>query len=250
MENNKITLYHVPRTISSPIVQCLIELGVMQQDNKQVTIVEKDFPDLKKDDYLQINPMGTVPALVDESIHPIMLFESGAILDYLLERFDGEHRLHPPELSPTSTINERQTRAKYLQLKQYIIATVYPFIASLGIHVLFQPKEKHDPVYIQSATEKITTLFIPVLEKYLGNNDYFLGETMSAVDFLLCKPLNNLHQLGLLEKSPSLSALFQRISSRPSWEQAYSKQQQATQTMTVVKEDRRSLLLVPYKDGS
>ena len=240
-----ITLYHVPRTISSPIVQCLMELDVLDQ----VTIVEKDFPSLKQQDYLSINPMGTVPALVDDDIAPVILFESGAILDYLLEKFDTENKLHP---APSTASDEaQQRRAKYLQLKQFIIATAYPFIASLHIHVLFQPKEKHDPAYIESATHKVTSLLIPVLETALGENEFLLGDAMSAVDLLLCKPMNNLNELGLLEKSPSLQKLFQTISNRrPSFAKAYTKQgivsAPPSATSAETKDGRnRTLVLVP-----
>lgn len=88
------TLYHVPKTISSPIVQTLLELD----DGPSVHIETLTFKQLKSTEYLKINPMGTSPALTDGS-HvlqgPITMFESGAILSWILEEYDTKHKLHP-----------------------------------------------------------------------------------------------------------------------------------------------------------
>ena len=56
--------------------------------------VDMEAGDHRQDPYLAVNPFGKVPALVDEdpslSGGRVQLFESGAILLYLAERFGGE----------------------------------------------------------------------------------------------------------------------------------------------------------------
>ena len=163
--------------------------------------------------------MGTVPALKDG---PMVLWESGAVLDYLLEQFDVSYILHPSPISPESSQEHIAKRAKYLQMKQYIIATVYPFVASLLIHKTSKPVAEQDPAYIESATQKINELFVPILTQWLGDGPFFLGAEISAVDLLVGKPLKNLDQLGLLSQSPSLQALFDKISRMPSFDLAYT----------------------------
>jgi len=89
------TLYHVPKTISSPIVQTLLEL-----DDSDVVVKTLTFNDLKDPAYLEINPMGTSPAFTDNSHDlegEITLFESGAIMSWILEEYDAEGKLHPRE---------------------------------------------------------------------------------------------------------------------------------------------------------
>lgn len=51
-----------------------------------------DFTELKKDPFEKINPNGRVPAIEDPNTG-INLWESGAIIEYLLETYDTENKL-------------------------------------------------------------------------------------------------------------------------------------------------------------
>ena len=140
-------------------------------------------------------------------------------------------------------------RAKYLQLKQYIIATVYPFVASLYIHSLRDP-EDIDVDYMTSAKHKCKTLLGPVLTQWLGEAPYFLGDQLSAVDFLVAKPLGNIRSMGLLGDFPELDALLDRISSRPTHKMAYetlpTKKQAGKESSPP---NDQSIVLVPKREG-
>ena len=51
-----------------------------------------DFPDLKKSPFEDINPNGRVPAIEDPNTG-LNLWESGAIIEYLIETYDKENKL-------------------------------------------------------------------------------------------------------------------------------------------------------------
>lgn len=192
----------------------MLEMDIV--DNP-IVVEEMSFRDLKKERYLKVNPMGTSPAFRDAGAG-ITMWESGAILDYLLEKFDTHHTFHPAPISDASTPEQIKQRTKYLQLKQYIIATVYPFIASMYIHSL---KENKDEKYMEEAKKKCHTVLGPILSTWLGDGPYFLGEDVSIVDFLVCKPLTNVKALGLLGEFPKLEFLFSLVSSRSTYQMAY-----------------------------
>lgn len=219
------TLYHVPKTISSPIYQAVLELGLAPSTIKVVSLT---FADLKSKSHLAINPMGTSPAFQEGE--GTILWESGAVLNYLLEQYDMECKLYAPSGSVK--------RAKYLQLQQYVTATVYPFAASLYIHSL-KNKTEQDESYMTSAKAEWRDLLAPTLTKWLADGPYFLGYQFSVVDLLVCKPLSNINSMDMLDETPALSALFDKISARPTFKRAYGM------TVTADQPQTRSLILVP-----
>jgi glutathione S-transferase len=80
-----ITIYgkHGP---NPPKVRMLAEeLGLPYELN------EIGFQDVKKPDYLAINPNGRIPAIHDPN-NDLTLWESGAILEYLVEKYDPERK--------------------------------------------------------------------------------------------------------------------------------------------------------------
>lgn len=53
---------------------------------------------MKEPWFLEINPNGRIPALTDTFTDgsPIRLFESGSIMQYLVDRYDTEHKVSYP----------------------------------------------------------------------------------------------------------------------------------------------------------
>ena len=253
------TLYHVPRTISSPIVQCLLELNLVQQG--LVRVHEMTFDQLKNPDYLHhVNPMGTSPGLqwpTTPSNHlndqqPI-LWESGAILDYLLETYDTKYQLHAPPPSNNAPVDsDRPRRIKYLQLKQFLIATVYPFAAKTFCDVMIYHKNTDS---CEAAHIQWRKVLGPVLTRFLGRGPYLLGDKVSALDFLIAKPLSNANGLGWLDSTeddegfPKLKRLLERMQARPSYTLAYNSGLAQALAETTASVDHTNIACAIVDDG-
>ncbi|KAK9369378.1 glutathione S-transferase Ure2-like protein [Lipomyces kononenkoae] len=58
-------------------------------------VVELGWGDIKKAEYLAVNPNGRIPAIHDPNTG-LTLWESGAIIEYLLEKYDTTYKLSFP----------------------------------------------------------------------------------------------------------------------------------------------------------
>lgn len=68
------------------VAMVLTELGLPHE------IIPIPFPDLKKPEFLAINPNGRMPAIEDPNTN-LTLWESGAIIEYLIEKYDKDNKI-------------------------------------------------------------------------------------------------------------------------------------------------------------
>jgi len=207
-----------------------MELGLVDNPIKVETL---SFSDLKSPSHLARNPMGTSPTFVDAD-KGIRIWESGAVLTYLLDEYDISYKMHPQP-----RVASALDRANFWHVQQFITATVYPFVSSLYLHCTLRPESERDPSYIATATHTWNTKLAPTLVTFV-QKPFFLGNTLTAIDLLVAKPLNNAHALGILEEFPELLALFQTVRNLPSFSVAYGISLEDSSC-----EGCRSLVLVP-----
>ncbi|KAH8651951.1 glutathione S-transferase [Tricladium varicosporioides] len=69
-----------------------------------------EFVDMKKEPYVSLNPNGRVPAIQDPNTN-VTLAESGAILQYLIETYDKDAKLH------YTTIPEKYAEYQWLHFQ-------------------------------------------------------------------------------------------------------------------------------------
>jgi glutathione S-transferase len=65
---------------------------ILKELNLPTEVIHVPFEDVKKPEYLALNPNGRLPTIHDPNTG-ITLWESGAIIDYLLEHYDKAHRI-------------------------------------------------------------------------------------------------------------------------------------------------------------
>ncbi|KAK3293727.1 glutathione S-transferase [Chaetomium fimeti] len=66
---------------------------MLEELNIPYTHIPIDFKDVKNPEYTAINPNGRLPAIRDPNNSDFTLWESGAIVEYLVERYDTDRKL-------------------------------------------------------------------------------------------------------------------------------------------------------------
>jgi glutathione S-transferase len=114
-----ITLYTAQTPNGIKISILLEELGIPFKV-KAIKISENVQ---KQPWFLAINPNGRIPAITDSSFdggNGISIFESGSIMQYLVERYDPEHKLSYPYGS-----------REYWEVQEWL----YAFISRIDVYV-------------------------------------------------------------------------------------------------------------------
>ena len=119
-----LKLHHAPNTRAGRIVWLLEELELPYELNR----MEFHPKALKSDEHRARHPLGRVPVLEDGDV---MLFESGAIVEYLIARHSNGS-LRPAVDSPRFP--------KYLQWLHYCEGIVMPPINTIVVQTILLPQ--------------------------------------------------------------------------------------------------------------
>jgi len=159
-----IKLYHVDGSRS---MRSLWLLNELQLEYELVTM-EFSMAALRTPEYLSVSPLGRVPCLQDDKL---TIFESGAICQYLCERYDSG-QLHRPPGNPD--------RAEWLQWLHYA-ETIAVHGASLVQQTVFIAPEKRSEIVIKLESKRLEKS-LEVIDKSLKGQDYLLKSGFSAAD--------------------------------------------------------------------
>jgi GST-like protein len=161
-------------------------------------------------EFLAIAPNNKIPAIVDhepsDGGEPLSVFESGAILWYLAEKYG---RLLP------RTLRERH---EVLQWLAWQMAGLGPMAGQAGHFRAHAPASV--PYAIDRYTKETTRLYT-VLEQRLGAHGYIVGD-YSIAD-IACYPWIVPHRGHgqQLDSFPKLSRWFRAVSERPATQRVY-----------------------------
>ena len=196
-----ITLQHVPFSRSLRVRWLLEELGLPYE------LATRSFADLKRPEHLALHPLGKVPVLVDGDV---VLFESGAILQHLLERY-GSGRLEP---KPGTA-----ERARYQQWFHYAEASVTPPLGLIVRHTVLLPESERIAAVVAGARAEAQRVLAPV-ERALAGQSWLLPD-FSAADVMMGYSVKLASLLRLLgEATPDLVAYLARCEERPAYQRA------------------------------
>ena len=178
-----LTLHFCSNSRAQRVLWLLEELKLDYKLNK----IKFHPSELKSEEHKKRHPLGRVPVLEDNDI---TLFESGAIIDYLIEKYD-ESGLKPSienKLFPT-----------YLQWYHYCEGMVMPPMNSIVVHTLILPVDRRDPEVLRQAKNLLTKSIIPINE-LLSENTFLIGQNISGVDFMLGHSLYMANKLNCVNE--------------------------------------------------
>ena len=202
-----LKLHFAPNCRAGRVLWLLEELGLEYELNRM------DFhpKDLKSDEHRARHPLGRVPVLDDGDIQ---IWESGAIIDYILER----HR--NGGLKPSA---DDERFPKYLQWFHYCEGMVMPPINTIIVQTVLLPPERKDETALGQAQRLLAKSLTPVNEALTGK-DYLIGN-FSGADIMLGHSCYMSNRLGCVsDEMVNLKAYVERISERPSFKVAIEMQ--------------------------
>lgn len=199
-----ITLHHAPKSRSVRVYWLLEELAIPYE----VRTVPLTRESLQSPEHLRIHPLGKVPAIQEGSL---TLFESGAIVEYLLERY-GAGRLAPSPGTPE--------RGPYLQWLHFGEATCLPPLSDLVQHSFLRPEEERIAAMVPDAQRRVTA-WLDVLEGALDGRDYLVGREFTAADVMVGYAVALAKMLGQVgDAHPRVAAYMERLERRPALQKA------------------------------
>jgi glutathione S-transferase len=199
-----IIVHHLENSRSQRILWMLEELGlpyeVKRYERNAKTMLAP--PELK-----HVHPLGKSPVIQDGDT---IVAETGAIVEYLVERADG--RLGPPP--------HRDAILRYRFFLHYAEGSLMP-------PLLVKLVLSRVPVFGKAAQKRIQPMIdnhLSFVERELAGRDWFVGDELTAADIMMSFPLEAARQrAGLGPDRPNTIAWLDRIHARPAYSQALER---------------------------
>lgn len=213
-----LTLHHLEYSQSFRILWLLEALGVPYELKSYNRDPETN---LAPDDYKALSPLGTAPVITEGDL---VLAESNAIIDYILDSHPGSDLRPKPE---------HKDRARHLF---WFHAAQGSLMSMQGVAMVLNLLESRTPWPISALLKaifgQVRKMFLnprldalfDLMESDLGKQPYFGGDNLTSADITLVYPMYAARDKGTFDTGfPNISAWFERIESLPSFISARAK---------------------------
>ena len=212
---SEIVLHHLENSRSFRLVWMLEELGLDYriQEYKRDPRSSRAPPELK-----QLHPLGKAPVL---AIDGRVLAESGAILEYLVER---EGRLRPTETEALLQYRYWLHFAEGTLMPPLLVKLIMDKLRAAPLPFFLKPivrgiADKVGESYYGPEIE----LDFGFVEQHLAQSDYFAGAEFSAADVQMLYGVDaGMARAGLGAK-PAIRAWLDRMEARPAYQRAIER---------------------------
>jgi glutathione S-transferase len=214
-----ITVHHLNNSRSQRVLWLLEELGL----DYEIQRYERDPRTMLAPASLRaVHPLGKSPVITE---YGLTIAESGAIIEYLLERH-GKGRLIPPAGTP-----ERLRYTYWLHFAEG--SAMSPLLLKLIFSRLpRQPMPFVVRPVVRAVSERVLKSFVDpqlrahrdFMEAELGKSPWFAGKAFTAADIQMSFAVEaSAARGGLDQRYPKLADWLERIHARPAYRRALEK---------------------------
>ena len=195
---------HLNNSRSQRILWLLEELGVPYEirHHQRDAVTNLAPPEL-----LNIHSLGKSPVIEDDGK---IIYESGAIVEYLCERHGGAH------LVPARGTDDHIRYLEWLHFAEGSAMT--PFLLHIYTSRLGEAAAPLRPRIDQQLESHFR-----YMEDRLRPSGYFVGDSLTGADIMLSFPAEAAVKMGLAADKPKLATFVASIHARPAYQAALEK---------------------------
>lgn len=202
-----IIVHHLENSRSQRVLWMLEELGlpyeIQRYERDRKTMLAP--PELKR-----VHRLGKSPVIVDTRDDHRVIAETGAIVEYLVDKADG--RLGAPA-----------TRGGALDYRFWLHYAEGSLMPPLLVKLVLT----RVPLFGKVAQKRIQPMIdthLDHVEAHLASRPWFAGDTMTAADIMMSFPLEAARSRGGLDQSrPATIAWLDKVHARPAYQTALAK---------------------------
>ncbi|MGI4847889.1 MAG: glutathione S-transferase family protein [Janthinobacterium lividum] len=211
-----IIVHHLNNSRSQRVLWLLEELGVPYE----VKRYQRDPVTMLAPPALRaVHPLGKSPVITDDDI---TVAESGAIMEYLVEKFGAEQLAPAPGSAQRRQYTYWMHYAEGSLMPPLLLKLIFARIGTAKMPFFARPIAK------AISARAMSTFIMPqinnnlnFLEAQLGKSTWFAGDAFSAADIQMSFPIEAAAARGGLNASrPLLMAYLERIHARPAYQRA------------------------------
>jgi len=214
-----LTVHHLNNSRSQRVLWLLEELEVPYEIRKY----ERDPRTLLAPPELRaIHPLGKSPVIEDDGQ---VVAESGAIVEYLVDRYDTGRLAPLPGMPERLRFNYWLHYAEGSAMPPLLLKLVALRIANAPMPFFAKPIAKKIANTLQSTfVDPQLALHLGYVDKELAATGWFVGSEFSAADIQMSFPMEAaLARSGMANKLPNIAAFVKRIQQRPAYQRALKR---------------------------
>jgi glutathione S-transferase len=201
-----VIVHHLADSRSQRVLWLLEELGVPYEVQRYE---RNPMTRLAPPELLAIHPLGKSPMI---TLDGQVIAETGAIFETLLDKFDPDHRLHPPR--------DHVNFAAHRYWLHYAEGSAQPPLVMKLILSMIPGSDGPAPAFVDAQI----ALHLKYQDGVIAEKGGFLGQEFSAADIMMSFPVEAANmRANLKDNAPALLAWLAKVRARPGYAAALAK---------------------------